>query len=179
MKNEVLVRIYTRPLFDLAAESKSLEAVGAEVKTLDELFRQVLLMGEYLDNPNLSRKTKLDTLKKAYDQPWSKYFANYLDLVLRKGRQEILPDVWQAFKQFWDEYNARLDVTVTSAVELSEAQKRALEKALAKRTGKTIVLKSRLEPTVLGGLRVQIGHQLVDATVAGKLAAMKEALLKS
>jgi F-type H+-transporting ATPase subunit delta len=118
-------------------------------------------------------------LRKAYDGPPSKYFANFLDLVLRKGRQEILPDVWEAFRQFWEEHLARLDVTVTSAVALTESQKHALEAALAKRTGKTIVLKSLLDASVLGGLKVQIGHQLVDATVAGKLRAMKESLLKS
>jgi F-type H+-transporting ATPase subunit delta len=179
MKNEALVRIYTRPLFDLAVEAKSLDSTGAEVKTLDDLFRQVPLLTEFLDSPNLSRKAKLDTLRKAYDGPPSKYLNNFLDLVLRKGRQEILPDVWEAFQQFWDEYNARLDVTVTSAVELTESQKQALEAALAKRTGKKIRLKSLLDASVLGGLRVQIGHQLIEATVAGKLRAMKEALLKS
>jgi len=179
MKNEVLVRIYTRPLFDLAVETKSLESLGAEVKILDELFRQAPILAEYLDNPNLSRKTKLDTVQKAFDRSWSKYFANFLDLVLRKGRQEILPTVWEAFRQFWDEHNSRLDVIVTSAVELTDVQRRHLEESLSKRTGKTIVLKSRLDASVLGGLKVQIGHQLVDATVAGKLRAMKEALLKS
>jgi F-type H+-transporting ATPase subunit delta len=179
MKNEALVRVYTRPLFDLAVEAKTLEATGAEVKTLGDLFQQVPLLTEFLDSPNLSRKAKLETLRKAFDGPPSKYFQNFLDLVLRKGRQVILPDVWEAFRQFWEEHNSRIDVTVTSAVALSESQKRALEAALAKRTGKTIVLKSLLDASVLGGLKVQIGHQLVDATVAGKLRAMKEALLKS
>lgn len=179
MKNEVLVRIYTRPLFDLAVEGRSLEAVGAEVKTMSELFRNVPLLAEFLDNPNLPRSDKLNTLQKAYDHPWSKYFANFMDLVLRKGRQEILPDVWDVFRQLWEEHEAQLDVTVTSAVELTDQQRRSLEAALAKRTGKKIILKNRLDRSVLGGLRIQIGHELVDATVAGKLQALKEALLKS
>jgi F-type H+-transporting ATPase subunit delta len=179
MKNEALVRIYTRPLFDLAVENNSLDIVGAEIKTLHELFRQVPLLAEYLNNPGLSQKIKLDVLKNAFDRPWSKFFTNFLDLVMRKSRQEILPDVWEAFRQFLDEYNSQLNVTVTSAVELTEGQKRSLEKALARRTGKKIILKGLLDVSVLGGLRVQIGHELVDATVSGKLRALREALLKA
>ncbi|RJP82697.1 MAG: ATP synthase F1 subunit delta [Candidatus Zixiibacteriota bacterium] len=179
MKNEVLIRVYVRPLFELAVESRQVETAGDEVKALADMFREVPLLSEYLDSPNVSRPAKMDLLKKAYNKPLSKYFNNFLDLVLRKGRQEILPDAWMTFKQFWDEHRAQQEVIVTSAVELTEAQKQALQEKLAQRTGKHIILKSKLDPTVIGGLRVQIGHQLLDATVFTRLANLREALLKA
>jgi F-type H+-transporting ATPase subunit delta len=177
MKNEALIRTYTRPLFDLAVEARQLDAVSADVKALAELFRQVPMLAEYLDSSNVVRRDRLDLLKRAYGRPWSKYFEGYLDLVLRKGRQQILPDVWGAFEQFLDEYNQKLDVTVTTAVELTAEQQLALERKLAAKTGKKITLKSLLNPEVLGGIRIQIGHQLVDATLVNALASLKQSLL--
>jgi F-type H+-transporting ATPase subunit delta len=178
MKNEALIRVYTRPLFDLAVESSQLDLIGREVETLADLFREVPSLAEYLDSPNVSRTAKLDLLKQTYDRPWSEYFANSLDLILRKGRQEILPHIWGVYLQLWDDYRARVDVTVTTAVELSTDQQRALMEKLALRTGKQITLKRVLDPAVLGGMRVQIGHQLVDATLSTQLATLKEVLLK-
>ncbi len=179
MKNEILIRVYTRPLFELALETQLLDALGAEVKTLGDLFAQVPMLVEYLDSPNVTRSTKLDLLKQAYGKPLSKPFGSFIDLVLRKGRQEMLPYAWEAFEQYWDDYRQKLEVIVTTAVPLSEDQKQKLILRLAQNTGKKITLKTQLDPLVLGGIRFQIGHQLVDATVAGKLASLKEALLKA
>ncbi|HEX7343037.1 MAG TPA: ATP synthase F1 subunit delta [bacterium] len=177
MKNEALIRTYTRPLFDLAVESRQLDAIGADVKTLADLYQQVPMLAEYLDSSNISRARKTELLKQAYDKPWSTFFANFLDLILRKGRQNILPEAWGAYQQFWDDYHQKLDVTVTTAVELTPEQRAALEQKLAAKTGKKITLKSFLDPQVLGGIRIQIGHQLVDGTIANMLSTLKQSLL--
>ncbi|MBU0519943.1 ATP synthase F1 subunit delta [bacterium] len=177
MKNDALVRIYTRPLFDLAVESDTIEAIGGELDVLRQLFEQVPVMAEYLDSPNVKRKEKIDLLKKAYEKSWSAYFSSYLQLVLRKGRQGILPHSQKAFTRYWDEYRSKLDVIVTSAVNLTDAQKESISKKLAIRTGKNVTLECKTDPAVMGGIKFQIGHQLLDATVSGKLAALKESLL--
>ena len=177
MKNEALIRTYTRPLFELAVETRQLDAIGADVKTLADLFGQVPTLAEYLDRSNIPRGKKIELLKQAFSRAWSPLFANFIDLILRKGRQEILPEAWQAFEQFWDDYNQKLDVMVTTAVELAPEQRAALEQKLAAKTGKKISLKSLLDPAVLGGIRIQIGNQLVDATVTNMLSGMKQALL--
>lgn len=177
MRNDALVRIYTKPLFDLAVENNLLDAVASELETLSTLFKQVPLLAEYLDSPNVRRREKLDLLKKGYDKPWTPFFSRFLDLVIRKGRQEILPDAFEAFSHYWDEYRSRLDVTVTSAVVLSDSEKEAISKRLAARTGKNIVLKCNVDLSVMGGIRLQIGHQLLDATISGKLRSLREELL--
>jgi F-type H+-transporting ATPase subunit delta len=177
MKNDALVRIYTKPLFDLAVESKQIDAIAAELEVLQQLFEQVPQLEEYLDSPNISNADKLELLKKAYDKAWSDYFDRFLGLVLRKGRQEILPFALEAFTSYWDEYRSRIDVKVISAVELTDRQKTALTRKLSDRTGKTVELECAIDPHVMGGIRVQIGHQLVDATITGKLAALREELL--
>ncbi len=179
MKNEALIRTYTRPLFDLAIESKNLESIAAELQALADLFRQVPTLSEYLASPNISRSAKHDLIEKALDRPCTKYFSNFLGLVLRKRRQEILPEAAQAYRHMWDDYRRHLEVTVTSAVELTPGQKSALESRLARKTGETITVKTKLDPAVLGGIRVQIGHQLVDGTVTNMLALLREKLLKS
>jgi F-type H+-transporting ATPase subunit delta len=178
MKNDVLVRIYTQPLFELAVESNSLDAIGNEMKALAELFRRVPLLEEYMESPGVSREAKLELIRKAYDKPPSDYLMNFLDLVLRKGRQEILPHVWDAFKQLWDDYNQQLEVKAVTAVELTEPQKKALAEKLAQRTGKKVIVKNILDPSVLGGLRLQIGHQLLDATIVSLLSNLKYSLLR-
>lgn len=178
MKNDVLVRIYTQPLFELAVESNSLNAVGSELEALAKLFQQVPVLVEYLESPGVSRTAKLELIRKTYDQPPSQFLMNFLDLVLRKGRQEILPYAWDAFKQLWDDYNQHLEVKAVTAVELTEPQKKALAEKIAQRTGKKVTVKNILDPTVLGGLRLQIGHQLLDATIVSLLSNLKYSLLR-
>ncbi len=179
MKNEALVRIYTRSLFDLAKESGKIEEVAVELGILNDLFKQVPQLAEYLESPSVSRAQKLDLLKKAYAEPWSDYFRNFLELVLRKGRQEILRYVCDTYRRYWDDFLNKLEVKVTSAIELSEGQKQAITRKLAQNTGKNIELECLVDPSVIGGIRLQIGHQLLDATVTGKLAALKEVLLNA
>ena len=179
MKNDALVRIYTRPLFDLAVESEQIDKIAAELQALSDLFAQVPQLSDYLDGPNVSRTEKLELLKKAYEKSWSDYFGNFLDLVFRKGRQEILPFTLEAFSQYWDEYRSRMDVSVTSAVELTEKQKQQITKKLSDRTGKNVQIQCAVDPTILGGIRLQIGHQLLDATVTGRLAGLREEILKT
>jgi F-type H+-transporting ATPase subunit delta len=159
MKNDALIRIYTRPLFDLAVETKSIESISEELET--------------------KRAAKLDLLKIPYDKPWSKYFGRFLELVLRKGRQEILPFAADAYTHYWDDYRSRIDVTVTSAVALSDAEKKAISGKLSERTGKNVILNCRIDEKVLGGIRLQIGHQLLDATIIGKLSALRESLIQA
>jgi len=179
MKNDALIRIYTRPLFDLAVENDKIEVIAAELQALSSLFQQVPQLEEYLDSPNVTREAKLDLLKKAYDRPWSDYFNGFMNLVLRKRRQDILPFAWEAFDSYWDEYRGRIEVKVTSAAELSDDQKSALAAKLGARTGKKVELLCKEDPNVIGGIRIQIGHQLLDATLVGKLAALKEELLQT
>ncbi|TKJ36928.1 ATP synthase F1 subunit delta [candidate division LCP-89 bacterium B3_LCP] len=179
MKNDALVRIYTRPLFDLAVENKSIESIAAELDVLAKLYEEVQVLREYLDSPNVRGSVKLDLLKKAYAKPWSKYFGNFLDLVMRKRRQEVLPYAAAAFNKYWDDYRSRIDVKVISAVELTGDQKDAISDKLAKRTGKNVILKCELDETLLGGIRLQIGHQLLDATIIGRLASLREELMST
>ncbi len=179
MKNDALVRVYTHPLFDLAVESEKIGTIAVELQTLSSLYEQVPQLSEYLDSPNVSRQDKLDLMKKAFEKPWSDYFDRFLELVLRKGRQEILPFTQEAFTRFWDEYRSRIDVKVTSAVKLTDNQLQSISKKLAERTGKNIELKSSVDPAIIGGIRLQIGHQLLDATVTGRLTALREELLRS
>jgi F-type H+-transporting ATPase subunit delta len=179
MKNDALIRIYTRPLFDLAVETKSIESISEELETLSALFREVPVLAEYLDSPNVKRTATLDLLKIPYDKPWSKYFGRFLELVLRKGRQEILPFAADAYTHYWDDYRSRIDVTVTSAVALSDAEKKAISGKLSERTGKNVILNCRIDEKVLGGIRLQIGHQLLDATIIGKLSALRESLIQA
>ncbi len=179
MKNDALIRVYTRPLFDLAVEGGKLDAIAAELLVMSDLYEQVQQLSEYLDSPNVNRADKVELLKKAYDQPWSDLFTNFLDLVMRKGRQEILPFASEAFQTYWDELRAHLDVTVLSAVDLTEAQKKTITEKLSTRTGKNVELQCEVDPSILGGIRVQIGHQLLDGTVTGRLATLREELLGS
>ena len=120
------------------------------------LFDQVPQMSEYLDSPNVKRDAKLDLLKKAFGTPWSDYFARFIDLVVRKGRQEILPYANEAYVRYWDEYRNRMDVTVTSAVELTGEQVEAISAKLSDRTGKNVTLQCQVDPAIIGGIRMQI-----------------------
>src|SRR5262249_36253678 len=99
-------------------------------------------------------------------------------LLVERGLVELGPKVAEAFDQKLDDYHNRATATVTSAVPLSAAQQAEVTTYLQQLTGKTITLKTDVDPEILGGVVAQIGDTLIDGSVRRRLALLRDQIIR-
>jgi F-type H+-transporting ATPase subunit delta len=98
-------------------------------------------------------------------------------ILLRKGRIDLLPEVSAEFRRLEEQSLNRVSVEVTTAVPLEAALRKKLSGSLEKFTGKTVHLETRVDPAVLGGARARIGSVVYDGTVASRLRKLRQQLI--
>jgi F-type H+-transporting ATPase subunit delta len=99
-----------------------------------------------------------------------------IHLLVERDRVRMLPAIAEEFAQAWNEGRGVVAAAAVSAIELDATQKQALAQALEKAAGKTVELTTRVDPTVLGGLRVTLGGHTLDGTVVTQLRALRRRL---
>jgi len=109
----------------------------------------------------------------------SQTLRHFFRVVAEAGRLNLLPDLRRTFADLVDEQAGIVEAKVTSAQPLSAAQSKALVASLGTRTGKTIRLSWSQDPALLGGLKVQVGSTVLDASLQGQLRQLKQQLLSA
>jgi len=171
---------YASALFDLAREEDALDAVDADVRALREMLGESADLRRLVASPVFSAADQLRALSAVMDRTSiGGLTANFVKLVTMNRRLFALPGMLEAFAERLARHRGEVVAVVTSAEPLSEAQERALKDSLAEKAGGTIRLETHVDPTLIGGLVVRLGSQMIDTSVKTRLrglsAAMKEA----
>lgn len=178
-----LARRYARALSDLATTpaqrdkfAKDLAAFVDIVENVDEAGTTVLSILAGRRFP-LSQRIKLleaFTRKVMADPMVTKFLVH----VLEKDRMVGLPEIARAFRRMSDASAGRMQATVTSAVPLAPDAVAKLQQALGQATGKTIVLGTKVDPELLGGVVAELGGYVLDGSLRNALARMRDELRK-
>lgn len=102
--------------------------------------------------------------------------VNVLKLMADRGDLDLVKDVASALGQALTGRGEAVKAEVTSADDLSESEQEQLRKSLAEQYGEDLSFSFKVDPSLLGGLRVRVGDRLIDTSVASRLSAMKESL---
>jgi F-type H+-transporting ATPase subunit delta len=168
---------YARALFQAADHAKTVDAVRRDLDRLTEVMAAVPSLANALFHPRVPAAAKGDLVTLALGT-LSPITDRFLRLLIEKKRLDALVDIARRFVLLADAARGVVAVETSTAVPLTEAQRRALEKTLRQVFG-DVVISARTEPSLLGGVVVRVGDQLWDGSVAGQLARLKENLLMS
>jgi F-type H+-transporting ATPase subunit delta len=102
--------------------------------------------------------------------------GNFLNLLVRKKRAEILPEIAVAYKTMVDEAKNISHGNVISAIELTDKLKQNVQKILEKLTGKKVELTTSVDPTIIGGIIAQVGDLVLDGSIKTQLAGLKDSI---
>lgn len=179
MKNYIISNRYAGALYAEAKESGTLDAVVADLEKLDELLRDSKDFSVLVNTPALMAEEKLAVIEAlGKSSGMNRLVYTFLVVLTKKRRLSILPGVIQAIrKRLLGERN-EVEAEVSYAAPVTDKIRDGLKAQLAKITGKTVLLKETVDPSLLGGLRVVIGSTLYDASIRGKLDALKTQLSK-
>ncbi len=173
-----LVRRYAKALFQVAVDKKALETISRDVDFFSEVLRLNPAFGKFLLSPEISRQEKEKTIQKLLGDQISPEFLNFIRVLLRKGRMNFFPQIAEAYSHFQDGYFNRVQVLATTAVDLSEKEWAAIKKRLAEMFKKEVILKTVIDPAILGGIRIQMDSTVYDASLKGQIERMRAYLVQ-
>ena len=171
-----IARMYGGSLYDLAAEE------GLETRILGELDEAVSLLKanpdylHLLSTPSIPKRERCGLLDEALRGQIHLYVLNFLKILCEKGTLRELPGCARAYRVRYNQAHGILEATATSAVAMTEQQVKSLHEKLETLTGKTIDLKTKVDPAVLGGIRLDIEGTELDGTVKNRLASLRRSI---
>jgi len=171
---------YARALFDLALETRALEAVRADLLSLTAAHRDSADLRRLLASPLLAPADQGRGLIAVAEA--AKFHAttrNFLGLMAQGGRARDIPAAIAAFNVLYARHTGVVAAEVVSAASLTAAQLKAVKAGLREALGKDPELAARVDPSLLGGLKVKVGSRLFDASLKPRLDQMKFALKRA
>jgi F-type H+-transporting ATPase subunit delta len=172
-----IARPYAAALFDLSQTEGSLDAVESGLTDVQKLAADSDDFRRFLRSPVITADVKAGAmdaiLAKAGLQPT---VANLIKLMARNGRLFALPAVIRQFQQLAAQARGEVSAEVTSAAPLSSTQLKTLADTLKQKIGKTVTLTEHVDPSLIGGLVVKVGSQMIDSSLKTKLSAIKIAM---
>ena len=164
--------VYGEALYDLALSEGLSEPVLKELEVLHQSFDAEPAFIKLLGSPSLTKQERCQILDNSFRGKLQPYVLNFLKILTEKGYMRHFGDCCAAYREHFNLDNGILPVTAVTAVALTDQQQTRLTEKLAALTGKKIQLINRLDPTVLGGVRLDYDGKRLDDTVAHRLNAI-------
>ena len=168
--------VYGEALYELAKEEGLTEAIGAQLRILQESFRREPQFIPLLSVPNLPKAEKCRILDDSFQGKAQPYLLNFMKILTEKGYMRHFDSCAEAYLERFNADNGILRVTAITAVAMTPAQAEKLRSKLSKLTGKKIDLRNRIDPRCLGGVRLDYDGKRLDDTLSHRLDAIRDLL---
>lgn len=170
---------YAKSLIDLATERKVLDVVYADMLTLKATAAATPSLESMLKSPIIKSEKKDAILKQIFAGKLNDITSSFITLVVNKKREFFLLDIVTAFIDQYNEINKITTAYIKTASSISEGVQGEVKAFLEKQTGKHVILNNSIDPSLIGGLVIQIEDRLYDASISGKLRKAKQELLNT
>ncbi len=168
-----IARPYAEALFK--ASKADLSATAAWLDELAAIAGNAQLL-QFADNPRVTSQQVFDVIKGIAKAPWNSATQNFLHAVLDNGRLSALPEMATQFREQMNDAAGTSDAVVYSAFDIDAAALASVSDALQKRFGRKLSMTVKLQPELIGGIRVVVGDEVLDTSVKARLEQMKVAL---
>lgn len=177
MKNTILAKRYAKALFAVGKEDGALDSYSESLQSFAQMYSDLPELDDALTNPMYPQEVRekvMEELVKSADV--SQVMANFLNLLVQKGRAEVLPDIAETFTAMVDLEKNVCQGTVVSAMELNADLQEKVKSTLENITGKQVVLSAEVDPTIIGGIIAKVGDLVLDGSIKTQLASLKESI---
>jgi F-type H+-transporting ATPase subunit delta len=171
-------RVYAEALFDVAKQKGRLDSIGAGLGQLADALEQNRDLQVFFFSPHFASAEKVEGLRRAVSGA-DPELLNFLELLIEKGRMPEIFRVRREFEQLWKRERRRIDVTVTSAAELDPAVVEKIGEEIGRQTGQEVDLASRVDEEILGGIVLQVGNMVLDASIRNRLEKLRKSVAQA
>ena len=168
---------YALALFELARDGNSLDQVAESVGGLKAALAESADFNALINNPLIRRETASRvSAALAASMGLDSLTANFLGVLSQNNRLSQLPAVIRTFETLLSNHKGETRAEITSAHPLTKTQITALQKSLKTRVGRDVAVDAKVDPSILGGLVVKIGSQMIDSSIRTRLNTLAMAM---
>jgi F-type H+-transporting ATPase subunit delta len=168
---------YAQSLLELAEEQHQAPAIGEELGQFAEIMEQNPVFVKYLADPGIGSDERSKVLDNALAGKTSQLLYNFLGVMNRKGRMNLLGPIIAAYGDLYDQKYGKIEVDVTVARKLSPDELENVRKRVSDALKKDAVIHTYIDESIIGGMVLRVQDQLIDASVRGQLQAIKNQIL--
>lgn len=171
-----VARRYGKALYELAIQNQKQDQIFSELRALKEAVTKEVVIQDFFASPIVTTDKKFELLKSVLGTTVSPEVIQTLDLLSKKNRLPILPEMVDAFEQMSDEAHGVSRGAVRSSKTLSPEARKKIEETVAQVTKKKVILNFTEDPSLLGGMVAQVGGWTFDDSLETHLTRMSEDL---
>jgi F-type H+-transporting ATPase subunit delta len=175
---EEIARVYAEALFEVATDKGKLDEIHEQLAEVADAIAESRDLQVFLFSPYFSSSEKRAGIDKAISGAEPE-LTNFLELLAEKHRMPAIFRIRRRYDEMWAREKRRLEVRLTSAVELPKSTVTQLGKEIEKQTGQSIELESDVDEDILGGIVLQVGNMVLDASVRNKLERLRKEVAKA
>jgi F-type H+-transporting ATPase subunit delta len=173
-----LSRRYTKALFQLAQESQQEDVIGRELEHFYDAYRNSELQ-EVLTNPALDADKRNKILLRVTEtQQLSALTIRFLAILLARDRLKYLPEIVSCYRRLLNEARGRVEAKAVGASPLEPAMVDRLRQVLQGIAGKEVVLQQETDPSLIGGVLVELEGKVYDGSVRTQLENMRQRIVR-
>ena len=165
---------YAKSLIDLSKEQGNLDAVKNDMEQFIAIVKESTQLAAVLKNPIIKQEKKKSILSALFEGKVESSILNFFNMLVTKGRAEILVDIAIEFIREYHIEKGIVHATMVSAAPMSAENLEALTKQIASEINAQVVLKNKVDTTLIGGFVVNIGDRQIDVSIAGRLNKLEK-----
>jgi F-type H+-transporting ATPase subunit delta len=174
-----VARVYAAALIEIGRQTNSLAAIYDDLAAVHGVYAGDAWFRSFFTSPRVDRDVKWRAVEKAFAGRIGRPVLGLLKVLIHKGRESAVDNVFDQFSGLKDLAENRLHAHVVVARPLAAEFRTAITQRLARASGKEVALHERVDPAVLGGASIRVGDRVIDRTLRTRLAALKKQLLAS
>ena len=171
-------RVYAEALFEVGREKGKLDVLQQQLGQFADAVERDRDLQVFFFSPYLSSAEKEEGIERAITGAEPE-LINFLKLLVDKQRMTENFRIRREFEELWKQENRRIDVTVTSAVELDPAVVEKIGQEVERQTGEKVELSSRVDDGILGGIVLQVGNMVLDASIHSRLEKLRKSVAQA
>jgi len=177
VRQTILAKRYAKALFAVSREEGKSEAYRETLNVLGDFLKNYPEAMDALTNLLYPMELKEKVMAHLISElQASQYMANFLNLVVQKKRADILPEIAAQFQDLVDADQNVSRGTVIAALELSGELQAKVQSALENITGKKVILTTKIDPSIIGGIVAKVGDLVMDGSIKTQLAGLNESI---
>ena len=165
---------YAQAIFDLALENNEVEQWGQDLAVVSEAFQDsdFAALMKHADMSAADKRAATGSVLAGVNT----MVRNLVDLLVSKGSVDSIADVYTSYTELLDQHLGRQRVEVTTAIALDEAEANRITSFVSELVRREVVLTTKVDESILGGLVIQIGDRLLDGSTKARLDGLKNRL---
>jgi F-type H+-transporting ATPase subunit delta len=179
VKSKILGKRYATAILDLATSGDEVRAFGEQIRAFGRLLGEVPELREVLTVPLYHREFREKTLAEVCDRGgFAVPVREFFKVLLERRRIDQFEAIVEAWDELIDEREGRVRALLVSARPLPEADRDRIAATIRVKTGRQVVVRTEVDPSLIGGVRVHLGSTVIDGSVRSQIEQVKERLAR-